>query len=277
MSRKYRITRLLLVPVLLAGLQACGREITAPVGDVPVFGQSGTLAPTITAIDPGAAAPGTTLDVRVFGSGFEPGAALAFVRSGGRSGHVRTNSTRFVSSTELVANVTVANDADADLYSVEASFAGPRKKGVGADLFAVTLEASTADAEPSSAVNGHGRYTVSGNQWTSSFNAKTAPDGTVGGNFRHSNASSDMRGSVTCLTIVGTEAWLAGVIDHAAGPWLEGQAVGWVAVDNGQGANALPDQMGAPVLLDIGASDFCASPLVIQATNLESGNVQLRR
>jgi hypothetical protein len=51
--------------------------------------------------------------------------------------HVRTNSTTFVSSTELVANVTIASDAQLDFWDVQIALAGG-KNGVGSELFEVT-------------------------------------------------------------------------------------------------------------------------------------------
>lgn len=95
--------------------------------------------PTVTGVDPTSAPQDTTLDVRVFGSGYERGSKVVFERGGVAAEKVTTNSTRFVSSGELVANVTIALDAETGLYDV-AVFASGRRKGIGAELFTVKLK-----------------------------------------------------------------------------------------------------------------------------------------
>jgi hypothetical protein len=68
---------------------------------------------TVASANPKFGDRGTTLDVHVIGSGFTAGAQATWLLHGNADpAHVRTNSTRFVSSTEVVANITVASDAD---------------------------------------------------------------------------------------------------------------------------------------------------------------------
>jgi hypothetical protein len=78
----------------------------------------------------------TTLDVQVSGTGFEPGSRADWLLGGSSDPRVRTNSTRFVSSTALVANITISLDAPASAYDIAVTTAAG-KKGIGTELFTV--------------------------------------------------------------------------------------------------------------------------------------------
>jgi hypothetical protein len=94
--------------------------------------------PTVASANPKFGDRGTTLDVHVIGSGFTSGAQATFLLHGAADpAHVRTNSTTFVSSTEVVANITVASDADLAYWDVQIALAGG-KNGVGTELFEIT-------------------------------------------------------------------------------------------------------------------------------------------
>ncbi len=97
----------------------------------------------MSATDPTKAPRNTTLDVRVLGSGFEPGSRAVWALHRDTTlavTKVRTNSTTFVSSTELIANVSIAADASLELYDVVVLAAAGGKKGIGIELFEVTVE-----------------------------------------------------------------------------------------------------------------------------------------
>src|SRR3712207_4311295 len=64
--------------------------------------------PVVTSTVPTSTEQGTTLDVRVLGSGFDNGSKVTLLLNGAATGKVVTNSTRYVSGKELVANITVA-------------------------------------------------------------------------------------------------------------------------------------------------------------------------
>jgi len=97
-----------------------------------------TSGPTVTSTLPSEANRDTTLDVQITGSGFDSGSRASFERNGVVDARVRVNSTRFVKSTSIVANVTIAADAALDFYDV-AVVTGNGKKGMGTELFAVTV------------------------------------------------------------------------------------------------------------------------------------------
>lgn len=131
----------LAVTLSLAGSGACGDEPTGLERQDLHAGKgpngSGGGGPTVDDADPASAPQDTTLDVRVLGSGFDDGSKAAFLLDGNATNKVVTNSTRFVSSTEVVANITIAADAQPDFYDVQVT-TRRGKKGVGIELFEIT-------------------------------------------------------------------------------------------------------------------------------------------
>jgi len=119
--------------------------------------------PTVDSTDPSSAPQGTTLDVRVFGADFDDGSSVEFLLDLAPTTKVRTNSSTFLNSTELVANVTIDDDADIELYDVQVT-TRRGKKGVGIELFAITapfVELQSQPTDPTIAGlygDGHGFY-----------------------------------------------------------------------------------------------------------------------
>jgi TolB protein len=74
--------------------------------------------------------------VRVLGSGFDQGSRAEWAIAGVPSTKIVTNSTRFVSSKELVANIRITFDADTVLYDVLVT-TSRGKKGIGTEMFKV--------------------------------------------------------------------------------------------------------------------------------------------
>ena len=128
-------SRLIAVCVLL-GLAACsGREPTRPIIAAV---SKGTTEVTVTIANPDSATQDTTLDVHVLGSGFDRGSSAQWAQNGVPSPNVKTNSTKFVSSGELVANITIALTAGTGAYEILVT-TSKGKKGIGTDLFTITL------------------------------------------------------------------------------------------------------------------------------------------
>jgi len=94
----------------------------------------------VNSTSPSAAPQGTTnLDVTINGNGFKKGAtAQWFVTGTTNPGGVTVNSTSFRSSSQLIANITVAGDAAISGFDVQVASAG--RTGKGTDLFAVTAK-----------------------------------------------------------------------------------------------------------------------------------------
>jgi hypothetical protein len=104
----------------------------------------------MTKTDPVAAPRDTTLDAKVFGSGFDRGSAVAFALDGIPSEEFVTNSTRFVSSSQLLSNVTIAADAVEDPYDVIVT-TSHGKKGIGTEIFAITDQYVLTMSQPAEA------------------------------------------------------------------------------------------------------------------------------
>jgi hypothetical protein len=117
-------------------------------------------APTVTSTLPSEAPQDTTLDVAINGSGFDAGSHASFELQGVVDNRVHVNSTHYVKSTEVVANVTIALDAIVSQYDVAVTTSSG-KKGIGSDAFTVTphnaLPAWTIDATQSVNFTSDGR------------------------------------------------------------------------------------------------------------------------
>ena len=103
-----------------------------------------TTSVAVTATAPSQGPTDTTLDVTVSGSGFDAGATATFPLNGVDDPRVHVNSTRYVSSKQVVANVTIAADAPTVKYDV-AVVNATGKKGIGSELFTVVLRVQTLD------------------------------------------------------------------------------------------------------------------------------------
>ena len=138
----HQAASLVVYGMCLAAIFSCSRE---PVAAPPMHADAASAvdgkspaALAVTVVSPPFGDQGVTIDVHVFGSGFTAGAQATWLLHGAADpAHVHTNSTTFVSSTEVVANVTIASDATLDFWDVQIALAGG-KNGVGSELFEVT-------------------------------------------------------------------------------------------------------------------------------------------
>ena len=125
---------------MLCVLAGCEAPTSTEWESSPSYARGSTSGvPTVTSTSPSSAARGTTLDVRVLGSGFDPSSKAQWAINGVPSEKVVVNSTRYVSSGEVVANISIASDADVTLYDVIVSAVGG-KPGIGSEMFLVSLE-----------------------------------------------------------------------------------------------------------------------------------------
>lgn len=127
--------------LLLMALPSCRPDtVTAPTVTGVSFAKGGNggggPGPKVDATEPPAAPQDVTLDVRVLGQGFDEGSVAVWTIDGVGQPELQTNSTTFVSKDELVANITIQENAAVDLYDVEVT-TSRGKKGIGADLFSV--------------------------------------------------------------------------------------------------------------------------------------------
>jgi hypothetical protein len=126
--------------LLLLVLSGCATEtLTSPPVQAPNFARGGGGGPTVKSADPDSGLRNTTIDVRVVGSGFDNGSKAVWALAGDTTfatTRITTNSTSFVSSGELVANITIASDAPLASFDIQVLTAGG-KKGIGIELFTV--------------------------------------------------------------------------------------------------------------------------------------------
>lgn len=122
------------VVLLAVALTACESDPATSPGSAELAVASG--APVVTSTNPAATLRDTTLDVHVLGSGFDRGSKVEFAIAGVVEPKLRINSVKFVRSSDLLANVTVAADAPVARYDVIVT-AATGKKGIGTERFAV--------------------------------------------------------------------------------------------------------------------------------------------
>ncbi len=116
----------------VAAPRAAGRAVPAPVM------AAGVTAVTVKAASPDTGSQSTTLDVTVTGSGFESGMVATWELHGvADPNQVRTNSTRFVNSRQVIANITISSDATLAKWDVQVASKG--KGGIGTELFTVKI------------------------------------------------------------------------------------------------------------------------------------------
>jgi hypothetical protein len=129
-----------LIPIALL-LSACAPDPAAPANDDAPSISAAKASPTsdmsVTGATPDSATQDTTLDVIINGSGFVSGTAANWSLAGVQDpAQVRTNSTRYVNSRQLVANITISSSAAVAKWDIVVTAAG-KKGGIGTEAFAV--------------------------------------------------------------------------------------------------------------------------------------------
>jgi hypothetical protein len=93
----------------------------------------GTALPSATTRD-------TTINVRIIGSGFDRNMTAKWAIDSIVTSAVAVNSTRYVSATELVANITVSSDAPLTEYDIIITSTKGGKPGIGTEIFEIVQE-----------------------------------------------------------------------------------------------------------------------------------------
>jgi hypothetical protein len=118
--------------IVTSAVAACRPELTVPVGT-----PADNLRSARTAATPDSAIQDTTIDVTISGSGFVAGTSAAWALGGVQDSlQVRTNSTQFVSSRKLIANITITKSAAATKWDIVVNAAG-KKGGIGSEAFTI--------------------------------------------------------------------------------------------------------------------------------------------
>ena len=114
------------------------------------------------------------------------------------------------------------------------------------------------------------------------FNAKLRPDGSADGWYTYREVDDgspiDAHGPVTCLTVIGNQAWVGGIVDASNDSSIVGLGAWWHVTDNGEGANAPPD---ITTFLGVGTLEqtqaFCDThPPYRHPFAIDGGNIQVR-
>ena len=139
--RAVQVSRLLeLFLPLVVFIGACSRDPSAPSDDrygISAGRAASTTDMTVSSAMPDSATQDTTLDVIINGSGFVSGTAANWALAGFQDpAQVRTNSTRYVNSRQLVANITISASATAAKWDIVVTAEG-KKGGIGTESFAV--------------------------------------------------------------------------------------------------------------------------------------------
>lgn len=135
---------------------------------------------------------------------------------------------------------------------------------------------------------GSGHRVRNGRPLTFTFNAVRKADGTAEGryylDFQDLGPALDHQRlkvtvDVTCMSVSGNRAFVAGIITEVDGPIVQEGTVSYFYVtDNGEGAGA-PDEISALRLNDVAGEDevFCTQqPVLLPSVPIERGNAQVR-
>jgi hypothetical protein len=134
----------LLFAISALALAACSGDVSAPglAGkdlNVAAARATSTTDMSVASTSPDSATQDTTLDVVINGSGFVSGTTATWALAGvADPAQVKTNSTRYVSSRQLVANLTISPSATVAKWDVVVTAAG-KKGGIGSEMFTVKL------------------------------------------------------------------------------------------------------------------------------------------
>lgn len=111
------------------------------------------------------------------------------------------------------------------------------------------------------------------------FQARVKPNGSVEGSgiLTHIGGVRNISFDIDCLTVNGNHAIMSGVItrDNQSPP-NEGILIYFVVFDNGEGANADPDQISVAYLGTNPATYNCANDYGVPSYEIVGGNIQVR-
>jgi hypothetical protein len=113
------------------------------------------------------------------------------------------------------------------------------------------------------------------------FNARPLAGGGADGRFDYRDVEDgtpfDAKGRVTCLTVIGRDAWIGGVIERSNDSTLEGLGGWWHVTDNGEGSQAAPDVTSFLGVGSLAATQaFCDAHAPYRFPfDIQGGNIQV--
>jgi len=135
--------------------------------------------------------------------------------------------------------------------------------------------ASCADDDVVQSVTGNGHYLGDPRDRTTTFSMRKYGDGTVTGWYKmqaREGGGARLHVSIECLHVVDNQAWATGTVIVAADPGNVGRPYSFRFVDNGEGGNVSPDEIGAARF----EYHDCMTEPTIPLRSLEVGNLQIR-
>lgn len=130
------------------------------------------------------------------------------------------------------------------------------------------------DPDVIQSVTGNGHLVGDPPERTVRFEIHRFDDGSVEGWYQASTrgpGGAQIRVRMECLHVVGNQAWVGGTIVAAVDPNNIGRPVSMRFIDNGEGANAAPDEIGG-----IWADYDCVTEPDHATRQLTIGNLQIR-
>jgi len=130
-----RASTLLVCSVAVLMVACETRDTTQPSAIVPGSPSFGRTAASLslTSVNPDSGALSTTLDVKVNGNGFTDGMVAVWQQTGvADPSQIKTNSTKYISAKQLVANITISGTATSGQWDVAIYSGG--KTGIGSEL-----------------------------------------------------------------------------------------------------------------------------------------------
>lgn len=129
-------------------------------------------------------------------------------------------------------------------------------------------------APPVHMASGGGTVDVNGALSTIAFTAHVDAAGAVNGQAQFQLRDQDLRlhVDVDCLSVLGNEAWIGGVVTLSNDPTRVGTRVLWRVQDNGEGGGAI-DQTSLPVP---GTPGDCLQQPALPLVPWTNGNVQVK-
>ena len=113
--------------------------------------------------------------------------------------------------------------------------------------------------------------------WTYGYNAQMDENGVVTGEaefHRLDLFNIKVHVGIDCLVVDGNRAWISGFITQSANNLqLIGVPVGWTVLDNGQGADALPDESSE--VFDFSGGFSCEDMLNLPLQPWPNGNIKV--
>lgn len=138
-ARRFLLSRAAGICVLpLAIFTWSCRDVDEPTAPSVRMARGASSGPTVSSVVPDSSERGLTLDITVNGSGFDQASTVRFERGGVAASGITVNSTKYATSRKLIANVTIAAEADTGKYDVAVLMDG--RKGIGVEMFTVTYQ-----------------------------------------------------------------------------------------------------------------------------------------